>query len=122
MAEPKRLTAEQRAANALTAAVMERVGATSRYEVRCPRERSFMTPCVARDGASAVADGGVCVACGESPAQLLRALTDYTTTDIVLPPGSLAAGSTLSLEASGVFDPTAPDLSASFGSESDSDA
>lgn len=63
------------AADKLTEAVMAKVGATTAIEVECPREKSFMTPCVARDGALAVADGGVCVGCGEDPVQLLAALS-----------------------------------------------
>lgn len=39
--------------------------------VGCPRANSDMTPCVARDGATACADDGVCVGCGEHPAALL---------------------------------------------------
>jgi hypothetical protein len=70
--------AENDAANELACTVMQRVGATSRNEVWCPREQSFMTPCVARDGALALADDGVCVACGIVPsAELAR----------VFPPG-----------------------------------
>ena len=42
--------------------------------VGCPRARSDMTPCVARDGHTAQADDGVCVGCGAQPADLLTAL------------------------------------------------
>ncbi len=42
--------------------------------IRCPRDRSDMTPCVARDGALACADNGVCVGCGDHPANLLKDL------------------------------------------------
>jgi hypothetical protein len=42
--------------------------------VACPRARSDMTPCVARDGHTAVADDGVCVGCGANPADLLKEL------------------------------------------------
>lgn len=42
--------------------------------VGCPRAKSDMTPCVARDGELAQADDGVCVGCGEHPAALLKAL------------------------------------------------
>lgn len=42
--------------------------------VGCPRAKSDMTPCVARDGKLACADDGVCVACGAHPADLLKEL------------------------------------------------
>jgi hypothetical protein len=42
--------------------------------IDCPRAKSWMTPCVARDGQFAAADDGVCVGCGEHPADLLRDL------------------------------------------------
>src|SRR5690554_3660547 len=42
-----------------------------RSKIVCPREKSAMTPCVARDGKLACADDGVCVGCGEHPADLL---------------------------------------------------
>lgn len=50
-----------------------------RYEddeshVGCPRARTDMTPCVARDGDLACDDSGVCVGCGEHPAKLLQEL------------------------------------------------
>jgi hypothetical protein len=32
--------------------------------VGCPRARSDMTPCIARDGHTALADDGSCVGCG----------------------------------------------------------
>lgn len=51
------------AADELARAVARLVGARSREDVECPRERSFMTPCIARDGASALDDGGFCVGC-----------------------------------------------------------
>lgn len=43
-------------------------------EIDCPRAKTWMTPCVARDGQHACADDGVCVGCGEHPADLLRDL------------------------------------------------
>jgi len=65
----------RKAADDLTAAVRVRVGAKDRTEVQCPREKTFMTPCVARDGGTAVADDGVCVGCGISPASELERIT-----------------------------------------------
>ena len=47
--------------------------------VGCPRARTDMTPCVARDGRSACANDGVCVGCGEHPAHLLRLLVRHVT-------------------------------------------
>lgn len=40
----------------------------------CPRARSDWTPCIARDGALALADDGVCVGCGHQPSELLKDL------------------------------------------------
>jgi hypothetical protein len=51
--------------------------------VGCPRARSDMTPCVARDGNTAAADNGQCVACGEYPADLLRDLVRVVTAPLV---------------------------------------
>jgi hypothetical protein len=48
--------------------------------VGCPRAKSDMTPCVARDGHTAQDDDGVCVGCGENPADLLTALVREVTT------------------------------------------
>lgn len=57
-------------ADRLKAAVHERTGIASK-DLKCPREKSFMTPCVARDGALAVLDDGRCVGCGASCRELL---------------------------------------------------
>ena len=62
----------EQAADDLTAEVMAFVGTTDRNKVVCPREKSSMTPCVARDGRLAVADSGVCVGCGRDPRVLLK--------------------------------------------------
>ncbi len=51
--------------------------------VGCPRAKSDMTPCVARDGKTACADSGVCVGCGEHPADLLTELVREVTEDLV---------------------------------------
>lgn len=40
-------------------------------QIECPREKSHMTPCIARDGGLAVDNDGMCVGCGESARQLL---------------------------------------------------
>ena len=63
---------EREAADTLTQEVMAFVGTTDRNEVECPREKSYMTPCIARDGGTAVADDGDCVGCGQSPLALLK--------------------------------------------------
>ena len=51
--------------------------------VGCPRARSDMTPCVARDGdlaeTSDSVEGSVCVGCSENPADLLRDLVRVVT-------------------------------------------
>lgn len=44
--------------------------------VGCPRARSDMTPCIARDGSTALSSGGhghlpVCVGCAQTPANLI---------------------------------------------------
>ncbi len=51
--------------------------------IECPRARSSMTPCVARDGRLALDDGcdlprreRQCVGCGGDPRELLRDLGD----------------------------------------------
>jgi len=66
-------------------------GGYGRYDddpkhVGCPRARSDMTPCVARDGGNAetldAATGHqhtICVGCGRSPADLLRELVAEVT-------------------------------------------
>lgn len=44
--------------------------------IDCPHAKTFMTPCVARDGHLAVSDppGAVCVGCGQDPRELRRDL------------------------------------------------
>lgn len=42
--------------------------------VGCPRAKSDMTPCAARDGYLAVDDSNVCVGCDRNPANLLKEL------------------------------------------------
>lgn len=42
-------------------------------DLECPREKSFMTPCIARDGSLAMADNGQCVGCGASAIELWHA-------------------------------------------------
>lgn len=51
--------------------------------VGCPRARTDMTPCVARDGKYAQADDGVCVGCGSEPAELLTLLVREVTKGLV---------------------------------------
>jgi len=46
--------------------------------VGCPRAKSDMTPCAARDGNLALG-GGTCVGCGADPATLLRLLVREVT-------------------------------------------
>lgn len=44
--------------------------------VGCPRAKSDMTPCIARDGRLALADNGWCVGCNLSPGKLVAELAD----------------------------------------------
>lgn len=58
---------------------MKTVGGYGRYDddpehVGCPRAKSDMTPCVARDGTLALLDDGTCVGCRQHPATLLLQL------------------------------------------------
>ena len=67
--------------------------------IGCPRAKSDMTPCVARDGQLAVSDPtpgpiglrgarpipaspGVCVGCGKNPADLLKELVMAVTSPV----------------------------------------
>lgn len=59
-------------ADELTRLVLAYVGAEDRNEVQCPREKSWMTPCVSRDGRLAVADDSRCVGCGADPIALVE--------------------------------------------------
>jgi hypothetical protein len=59
----------------------DKPGGYGRYKddpnhVGCPRAKSDMTPCVARDGRTACDDSGECVGCGASASALLIALQD----------------------------------------------
>lgn len=67
---------EEAAADSLTSAVQKKLGETNRNKIFCPRERSFMTPCVARDGALAVADNGICAGCSYRPTMLLKSFLE----------------------------------------------
>lgn len=66
---------------------MKTIGGYGRYadnprQVACPRAKSDMTPCVARDGQSACVDSGGCVGCLRYPAELLKDLVwELTDTD-----------------------------------------
>ncbi len=59
-------------------------GGYGRYDddpewIGCPRAKTDMTPCVARDGHVGALDDGLCVGCGENPADLLSALVKEIT-------------------------------------------
>lgn len=54
-------------------AVLSRTGLTY-DELECPREKSDMTPCVARDGDLAMTNDLHCVGCGASVVELLKEL------------------------------------------------
>lgn len=64
---------EQQAADELRDHLVARFKLSSPSELVCPREKSFMTPCIARDGRLALADDGDCVFCRAVPSQLLAA-------------------------------------------------
>jgi hypothetical protein len=60
---------------------MRGLGGYGRYDddpehVGCPYAKSDMTPCVSRDGHTALADAGVCVGCGHDPGKLLADLAN----------------------------------------------
>ena len=55
--------------------VYEQTGLES-HELVCPREKSDMTPCVARDGDIAMTDDGKCVGCGASIMDLWNDMKD----------------------------------------------
>jgi hypothetical protein len=66
--------------------------------INCPRARTWMTPCVARDGSLAVADDGVCVGCGADPEELLHELaTRYPKAGSYTPSGAREAAAALKL-------------------------
>jgi hypothetical protein len=46
----------------------------SAEHIECPRAKTWMTPCAARDGHLACLDDGRCVGCNEHPADLLTDL------------------------------------------------
>jgi hypothetical protein len=47
--------------------------------IGCPRAKSDMTPCIARDGKLALDDLGECVGCGERPSKLLLEIIEDAT-------------------------------------------
>jgi hypothetical protein len=49
------------------------------HQVGCPRAKTDMTPCVARDGHAASDDNGACVGCDAHPADLLTELVREAT-------------------------------------------
>ena len=70
----------ERPANEFKRLVMERTGLKPN-ELVCPREKSAMTPCIARDGhlAIAVAFGAqICVGCAHSVQRLLETERAYS--------------------------------------------
>lgn len=68
---------------------MKGIGGYGRYDdcpdyVVCPRAKSNMTPCAARDGALATSGGGgVCVGCSQNPGDLLRDLVREVTEPLI---------------------------------------
>lgn len=47
-----------------------------RNEIDCPRAKSWMTPCMARDGHVALADDGRCVGCSVYPFEELSRVSE----------------------------------------------
>ena len=73
--DDRRYGAAQRDADGLRDLIRQRTGLAS-GELVCPREKSAMTPCIARDGGLAVTlaiHGGICVGCERTTASLLDA-------------------------------------------------
>jgi hypothetical protein len=59
-------------------------------DISCPRAKTDMTPCIARDGDTALADDRACVGCGTSPTYLLTQLAlRYEPARLVLADGPL---------------------------------
>lgn len=67
-------------ADQLKSMIHARTGLEPR-ELRCPREKTFMTPCIARDGQTAVTVGGLCVGCERSVESLHTEETARIATD-----------------------------------------
>lgn len=66
----------------------KRIEGYGRYDddpshIGCPRARTDMTPCVARDGIAACGDNYRCIGCQRHPAELLTELV-RTVTSLVL--------------------------------------
>lgn len=59
-------------ADELQALVNLRIPLKKGEHLDCPRAKSDTTPCVARDGWSAIYDNGDCVGCNENVVQLLE--------------------------------------------------
>lgn len=58
-------------ANELKDLVFKRTGIQSN-ELTCPREKSDMTPCIARDGDMCMLEDKTCVGCGANAIELLE--------------------------------------------------
>ena len=58
-------------ADKLKAIIYERTGIMA-SELVCPREKSFMTPCICRDGDLAMTDNKKCISCNISVFELLE--------------------------------------------------
>jgi len=71
---PVTVTNRRKAATILNKAVLERARGTDRNKIGCHLAKSWMTPCVCRDGAVCCDDDGLCVGCGHDPRALLREL------------------------------------------------
>jgi hypothetical protein len=69
-------------------------------DIDCPRARTEMTPCIARDGSTALADPPkpVCVGCGAEPRPLLRDLGERYAPARTATPGSAGQAADLLAE------------------------
>lgn len=82
-------------------------------QVGCPRARSDMTPCIARDGAICLAGetpkaNGVCVGCGADPRALLHDLDPVANRALRAAPPSVRAREAADLLADTVRQLTEP--------------
>ena len=77
-------------------AIAKRTGLKA-HELRCPREKSDMTPCVARDGDLAMTNSGHCVGCDAKVEDLLR--EEAARVELLKEKGKTPAGKAMSTEA-----------------------
>lgn len=69
--ETKRVDEFEQQGDELRSLIATRLG-IDEDSIECPRQRWYMTPCVAAHGGCALTDGGTCVGCGEPVGKLLK--------------------------------------------------